>query len=246
MPRPPRPRRPRRLNARWLITGNATPRILHHHQRAYLTPHRAGDHPKRYVAGQRLQLKPYVPGPTEAQITIVQALGPADRFTLGQVDYQMARELGHIRVDQFRMDWVEANDGDWLDRTAPTSDTELLERFDRRWAAKPAWFLRFNLENHVAAPRFLAWDGHPAGTYRVGADNRWEYVEREEDSEGDRGYTSVASRSDMEEPEALTDAEYRTHVEANRDLTHAQWVALGRATKLRERRRPPKHQRKAA
>lgn len=49
-----------------------------------------------------------------------------------------------------------------------------------------------------------------------------------------------------EEPEALSEDEWKLHVDRNRDLTHDQWVTLSRASEQGQRRRPPKHIRRAA
>jgi hypothetical protein len=236
--------------ASWLVPGfsNVTA-ILHQGRTAHLIPVKARDHRKRYATGQRLAVKPYIPGPTECHVILTSVKGPGDLFSLGDVDYATARSLGYVRLDDFRLAWVEENDpawwGHWNDGAEPTD--AILERFEQRWSGKLAWLLHFRIDTAAAPPRLIARNGGHGATYRQGADGRWQYVERAEDAEADRGYTSTTAHSDPEEPEALTDHEWKLHVDANRDLTHDQWVALGRVTKLNEkRRRPPKHLRNAA
>jgi hypothetical protein len=104
-----RPRKQRRRDARWLVTGiNAAAAIQHHGQTSYLLPVRSGDHPKRYSTGQRLALKPYVPGPTSAHLILARV----ERVYVGQVDDTTARELGYEGAETFRLAWVREHDGD--------------------------------------------------------------------------------------------------------------------------------------
>jgi hypothetical protein len=144
--------------ASWLVAGRATPAIVHHGQQAYLLPHQASHHPKRYRPGQTLDVKPYVPGPTQARVTVTEALGPDQRFRLGQVTDQIARELGYEGIDTFRLSWIETQDDDWVQRAgndAPLAADAYLERFEQRWAPKLAWLIRFKLDN-TADPHLLA------------------------------------------------------------------------------------------
>jgi hypothetical protein len=217
-----RPRKQRRRDARWLVTGmNAAAAIQNHGQTRYLLPVRSGDHPKRYSAGQRLALKPYVPGPTSAHVILARV----ERIYVGQVDDTTARELGYEGAETFRLAWVREHDTDWWQRLEEHSQTEegILEdpmvaygkvqaRFEHRWAKrKLAWLLTFTLDT-VTAPRMLAASPELAGSYRIGTDNRWHYVPREDERESDRGYTSTDSRSLQDEKPALTDDEWETHV----------------------------------
>lgn len=210
-----RPRKARRPDARWLVTGlPAAARIRHHGQQAYLQPVRAGDHPRRYSTGQRLALKPYIPGPTAAHLIVTAVEGPRERFRLGQVDDVTARELGYDGMETFRLTWVRDEDADWFERTenehrdehGHLTDLEdayakVQARFEQRWAPKLAWLLRFRLD-HAAAPRMLA--AAPSI-----------YDPMKEDDEGrdeDRGYTTSDARSLPGEHPALTDLEWETHV----------------------------------
>lgn len=215
--RTPSHRRKPKLTASWLVVGYDTSRdILHHGRTAHILPVRSSDHSKRYTVGQRLAVKAFVGGPTECHVHVLQV----DRIQLRDVDYPTVRELGYIRVDVFR----EAFDGP-----------------DHKWV----WVLRFAVDR-TAAPRLFAQAGRDRASYREMPDGRWQYAPSAEDAEADRGYTSSVSQSDGE-LEVLSDDEWKRHIDANRDLTHDQWVALGRMTRLNEkRRRPPKHQRKAA
>jgi hypothetical protein len=154
--RRPSRRKERNPSARWLVTGlTAATAILHNGRTAHIQPVRSGDHRSRYSTGQRLALKPYVPGPTDANLIITSVQGPREQFHLADVDYQTARDLGYVRLDDFQIAWVLEHDQDWLDRQdAPTNDT-ILARFQHRWAGKLAWLLRFRIDP-TAAPRLLA------------------------------------------------------------------------------------------
>lgn len=204
----PSHRRAPKPQASWLIVGYDTSRqILHHGRTTHILPVRSSDHRKRYTTGQRLSVKAFVGGPTECHVNLVQV----DRIQLRDVDYPTARELGHIRVDVFR---------------------EAFAGPDHKWV----WVLRFAVDRTVPA-RLLAQTGRASVSYRKLEDGRWQYVQRPEDAETDRGYTSVSSQSPRDEPAALDDDEWKRHVENNLDLTHAQWVALGRLVELGERAR---------
>lgn len=224
-----RPRKQRRRDARWLVTGIPTATAIQHHGRtAHLQPHRSSDHPKRYTPGQHLALKAYVPGPTEAHLILTGVRGPREPFYLGDVDYGIARELGHVQLDHFQEAWVQEHDVDWYhcaddqageDSVKPDAvkgANELLyertlERFERHWSKKLAWLLTFRLDT-ATAPRMLAASPESAGSYRIGTDNRWHYVPREDERESDRGYTSTDSRSLQDEKPALTDDEWEAHI----------------------------------
>jgi hypothetical protein len=53
----------------------------------------------------------------------------------------------------------------------------------------------------------------------------------------EEGYTENAARALRDEPPALYEHEWKQSVEANLDLTHAQWVSLGRLESIAERAR---------
>lgn len=198
----PTHRKARNPRASWLVLGGPTATsVLHHGQRALLIPVKAGDHRSRYSTGQRLAVKTYVPGPTEAHVILTGVSGIRETFRLGDVDYATARELGHVRLDHFRCAWVEDNDHDWMARVEVPTDEQLMERFESRWDQKLAWLLRFRIDP-TAPPRMLA--AAPSS-----------YDPSKENAEGrdeDRGYTTVDSRSARDELPALTDDEWNRHV----------------------------------
>jgi hypothetical protein len=199
-------RRASRPTASWLVLGPTEARLVAHGQRTtHLQPVKPSHHRKRFHPGQRLSVKAYVGGPTEAHIHITSV----QRVPAGSIDFHTARELGHVRVDDFREAWVAEHD-DTYTGTAP------LERFDSRHAHRDVWVLRFALDRMLPV-RFLA-------------------------QNSEEGYTDNPARGLKDEPPALYDHEWKQHVDGNRDLTHGDWLRLGRERK----RRPPKHKRMAA
>lgn len=160
--RRPSHRRQRNLQGKWLVLGiNKTNEVQYHGLQAVLLPLRSGDHRRRYSTGQRLAVKPYVPGPTECHVHVTDVRGPASMFSLGQVDYTIARELGHVRLDTFQEAWVREHDTLWCEKVLPglavgvCEQDKILERFQSRWASKLAWLIRFRVDI-AAEPRLLA------------------------------------------------------------------------------------------
>lgn len=205
--RKPSHRRKPKLQASWLVVGYDTSRSILYHGRT------------THIQPVRSSDHPkrYTPGQRLAVKAFVG--GPTEchvhihrveRVQLRDIDYPTARELGHFRLDAFR----EAFDGP-----------------DHKWV----WVLRFAVDR-TAPPRLFAQAGRDRASYRETADGRWQFVPTAEDAEADRGYTSSVSQSDGE-AEVLTDDEWKRHVDANRDLTHEQWIALGRLIDLGERAR---------
>jgi hypothetical protein len=99
----------------------------------------------------------------------------------------------------------------WVAEHEPDHEGDALERFDRRHAHKEVWLVRFALDRLLPV-RFLA-------------------------QRSEEGYTENAARALRDEPPALYDHEWKQSVEANLDLTHAQWVSLGRLESIAERAR---------
>jgi hypothetical protein len=229
----PSRRRQPNPSAKWLVLGLTEARLVAHGQRsvhiAFVKP---SDHRKRYVAGQRLQVRAFVGGPTEARVTVT----TAERIQLADVDYGLVRELGYVRLDQFQVTWVERHDEAWaaklLEEFPDHADVgerfcRKEKRFHARHAHRDIWVIRFDLDR-AETPRMLAQGGRDRATYRKLPDGRWQCAEGAEDAEADRGYTSVDAFSLREAGRALSDEEWKESVEANKDLTHEQWLALGR------------------
>jgi hypothetical protein len=210
----PSHRRERSPTAKWIVLGHPADDIIHHGLTAHILLARSGsgDHPKRYAAGQRLAVKHYVPGPTECHVRLISVEGKASKprpFTLGQVDYAICRELGAYRLDDWRIQWVRSNDTLWTEKALPNlaagvcEDDAILARFDRHWASKLAWLLRFQLDISCE-PRLLA------ATPSIYTPNR----ENDPDRDEDRGYVTSEALALKDEPPALRDAEYARHVPA--------------------------------
>lgn len=231
----PSRRRERGLKANCLVLGFSPSDIRHGDCRAVLVPFRAerdakGEplprphhHWKRFAVGQLLAVKEYVPGPTAFNVRLVYVHGPmgdgslsGQSFTLGDVSPQIARELGHFRLDAFRRHWVVNHDQDWyvdhLTDDGPATDDQIEERFTDTWAGTPVWLLRFDIETGEEAARFLA-RGGGASDYKTGADKRWYHAPRSEDEErdSDRGYTGTLSLASDELP-GLSDSDWEKHV----------------------------------
>jgi hypothetical protein len=134
----------------------------------------------------------------------------ARRVQLGHVDYAAVRELGYPYLDAFRVAWVDQHETAWR-AGEKLAEVDLLERFERRHAHKEVWLVRFALDRLLPV-RFLA-------------------------QRSEEGYTENAARALRDEPPALYEHEWKQSVEANLDLTHAQWVSLGRLESIAERAR---------
>jgi hypothetical protein len=129
-------RREPKPTASWLVLGITAARLVACGQKTtHITPVKSRDHRKKYSVGQRLSVRAFVGGPTEAHIHITSV----QRVPAGSIDFHTARELGHVRVDDFREAWVAEHD-DTYTGTAP------LERFDSRHAHRDVWVLRFALD----------------------------------------------------------------------------------------------------
>jgi hypothetical protein len=121
-------------------------------------------------------------------------------------------QLGHVDyglVRELGYIRVDAFQEAWVAEHEPDFDGEPLERFQRRHAHKEIWVIRFALDRTLP-DRYMA-------------------------QNSEEGYTESAARGLKDEPPALHDHEWKQHVEANRDLTHEQWLALGRLDNIAAR-----------
>jgi len=75
-----------------------------------------------------------------------------DHLALGDITHDQARLLGHKGTAAFKRDWISSRDRTWL-LAADRADSEILERFQARWAHRGAWFVRYQAAEE---PRFLA------------------------------------------------------------------------------------------
>lgn len=222
-----------RAQASWLVPGYSASDILHGARTTHLITAKSSDHRKRYAPGQRLAVKDYVPGPTVCHVRLNTVRGPAGEtpFTLGDVDFTIARALGHVRLDDFRIDWVRHNDQAWWERADQEAaaasvepdelrganeilDERALERFNRRWAPKLAWLLTFTVDT-VAQPRMLAAAPSIYDPQKENAEGRDE----------DRGYTTADARALNGEHPALTDTEWAAHVGPESPYRRAERIA---------------------
>lgn len=175
----------------------------------HIRPSRASDHRKRYTTGQPLNVRAFVGGPTWCKILV----SAVERVPLDQ-----ALNLANAKHAGYR------------------TTTELAGAFERSYGGRKdrmVWVVRFRLDA-TEHPRLLAAAGDAPSRYKVGADGRWRYVERHDERESDRGYTSTPGRALKDELPALSDDDWKRHVEANKDLEHGQWIALD---KFREQER---------
>lgn len=211
---PPRPsqRRPR-PTARDIAIGHDNAKDVKRGKTTlHLRPVRASDHVKRYTPDQTLNVRAFIGGPTWCQIRVT----TADRVPLNQaLTLANARLAGHRTTDDLAAAYERSNGTGRADRLV--------------------WVLTFQLAA-ADTPRLLSSVVGSPGSYKVGPDNRWQFVERPEDRETDRGYTTGPDALPGE-PEALSEDDWKRHVDATRDLEHGQWVALGRLASIGEKAR---------
>jgi hypothetical protein len=221
----PSSRRAPSPTAKQLITGPTIASDIKYGRRTtHLLPVKPSHHLRRFHDGQRLSLKAYVGGPTEAHVHVTSA----ERVPLRDVDYVTVRELGYVRLDQFRVTWVEEHDEAWTAKLLEEFPDHIdvgerfcrkEDRFDRRHAHREVWVIRFALDR-MLPDRYMA-------------------------QRSEEGYTDSAARGLKDEPPTLHEHEWKAHVYDNRDLSHEQWVALAR-DRARGPQRLPKHLRRAA
>lgn len=168
-------------------------------------PARSRDHRSRFTPGMGLTVRAHAAGPAWANVLVVEAA----RCELRDVLSFPNAKLAGVRTPSDLRDAVEALHG-------PVKD-------DRE-----CWVLHVLLDV-TEAPRLLAAGGGEQGGFREGEDRRWVYVPPAGRGDEDHGYTSSPGRALPGEPEALSEGDYRRFVEASKDLTHEQWIALGRA-----------------
>lgn len=203
-PKSSRRREPRAV-ARDVIVGHTAAKQINRGAcRLIVRPVTSRDHRRRYGPGQELTVRAYANGPAWCTVRVagVQLVAFTTVITL-----QNARLAGH-RTSSDLQEAVEAFHG--------------IGRKDRL-----VWALTVALIDDQ--PRLLAAAGGDGGSYQQDDQGRWIYVERTSARDTDHGYTSSTSRALHAEPEALSEADWRTHVQATRDMTHEQWVALSRA-----------------
>lgn len=205
---PPRPaqRRQSRPTARDLVIGHDNAKDINRGKATlHLRPVRAGDHIKRYKPDQTLNVRAFVGGPTWCKITVTEAF---------RVPLDQALTLANAMRAGYR------------------TSTELAEAFERSYGQgrsdRMVWVLVFKLDA-TERPRLLAASGDAPSRYKLGADGRWQHVERHDERDTDRGYTDIQSRALRNEMPALSDDDWKRHVDRTKDLTHGQWVALDHA-----------------
>jgi hypothetical protein len=206
--RKPSSRRAAAPTAKWLVTGpSIAAEIKYGRRTTHLIPCKPSHHRRRFYKGQRLSVRAYVGGCSECHVTVTSA----ERIQLRDVDYQAVRELGYIRMDQFRVTWVEENDQAWSAKLQEEFPLNVIERFirkenrfDSRHGHKDVWLIRFRVERAVP-PRLLA-------------------------ERSDELYVDTAARALREEMPALSEEEWRTHIApASRDREHARQLMLTQA-----------------
>jgi hypothetical protein len=202
----PSSRRAAAPTAKWLVTGpSIAAEIKYGRRTTHLLSCKPSHHRRRFHEGQRLSVRAYVGGPSECHVTVTSA----ERVQLRDVDYPAVRELGYIRLDDFRAAWIEENDQAWfvgLQQRFPLAVPSYFnrDRFDQRHAHKDVWLIRFRVERAVP-PRLLA-------------------------ERSDELYVDTAARALREEMPALSEEEWRTHIApASRDREHARQLMLTQA-----------------
>lgn len=213
-PSSPSRRRDPRPTARDIAVGHDNAKSIH---RGVITLHirpvKATDHIKRYTPERVLNVRAFVGGPTWCKIHITSA---------ERVPLTRALTLANAKHAGYR------------------TTAELREAHERSYGKgrkdRQVWVIQFRLDVSEQ-PRLLAVSGDAPARYSLGADGRWHYVQRHDEREGDRGYTSTPSRALRDEFPALSDEDHKRHIEANLDLDHGQWVALSRLNAHAEKAR---------
>lgn len=220
----PSHRKARRPQASWLVLGTKrAPAVARGEITMHVLPAKGVDHRKRYAPGQRLAVKQLVGvpglGDTLCHVRVLDVQGPGEQMTAGQIGFHEARILGHRTTGEFRLWWIREYDRAWWepirDRLAadgrePDEDTldEFEERFERRWAGKLVWAIRFTVDISEPA-RLLA-------------------------AHSEELYTDSVTRALADEFPALSESDYDRHVAKRRDVTLKQRITLERETRLAE------------
>jgi hypothetical protein len=199
-------RRARKPTASWIVAGPRGARAI---SRGDITMHvrpvRSGDHAKRYQPGMRLAVK-----------MCVGIKGMSDTLcrvhvlqVQGPRDQMTAGQIGFAEARMLGHRTTDEFRVAWVaEYDQDWTGDDPLARFDARWAGKLIWAVRFEVDI-AEAPRLLA----------VRSDEL--YVENE----------AMALRGEMP---ALSEADYKRHVQDRRDMTSAQWVALEHRTRQAE------------
>lgn len=188
-PSHPSRRRDPNPRARDLAVGHDNAKAIHRGTvTLHLRPVRATDHHRRYAPDRPLNVRAFVGGPTWCKIIII---------TTERAPLTSALTLANAKQAGYR------------------TTAELQEAHERSYGTgrsdRQVWIIRFRLDA-TELPRLLAATGDVPSSYKLGADGRWRYVESHDEREGDRGYTSIASRALNDEMPALTDDDYRKHI----------------------------------
>jgi hypothetical protein len=120
---------------------------------------------------------------------------------VGQITFDDARAEGFRTTAEFSAAWVRIHDKAWVAAWNGTEDEhDLTVRFTERHAQKPVWVITFKLD-HAHVPRLLA--ARPAPDY-----------------------VTDPRLALPGEPEALSDEDWKRHVEAHRDRNAAEWQTV--------------------
>jgi hypothetical protein len=216
-------RRARRPTASWIVAGPKGAKAIARGDITMIArPAKSGDHQKRYQPGMRLAVKMCVGikgmSDTLCHVRVLDARGPRELMTAGQIGFAEARMLGHDTTGTFKLNWVREHDEQWwrpiqerLNGRDPDEDTldEFLDRFDSRWASKLIWAVRFEIDI-TEASRLLA-------------------------VRSDELYVESPARALPDEFPAISEADYKRHVQGRRDMSTADWIAKGEEARAKER-----------
>jgi hypothetical protein len=198
-------RRARRPTASWIVAGPKGAKAIARGDVTMIArPAKGSDHAKRYQPGMRLAVKMCV-GIKGMSDTLCHVRALQVR---GPRDPMTAGMIGYTEARMLGYATSDDFRTAWVSDLDPDHADDPLDRFDARWAGKLIWAVRFEVDI-AEAPRLLA-------------------------VRSDELYVESPARALPDEFPALSEEDYKRHVEGRRAMSTAQWVALEHQTREAE------------
>lgn len=215
-----RPGRKPRATAKNLILGlTLAEKVARREVTLIVLPVKGTHHFKRYITGTTLPVRGYVGGPVLADVHLVDVRRsmPATQGAtgmpapLGEPTFPEARAAGHVTVTAFKVAWVTEHDPAWMTKE-PRDENAIIARYDTRHARRLAWTLTVRVRASQNPSRLLLARPSIYDPRRDPFSPSYDRTLENIDTEEDRGYTSTPARALDDAGDALTDAEYKTHI----------------------------------